>query len=119
MPVRSERATPTHPVPAARDTWQEPEQPVSRTTRGFLPLAGRSRSRTRTAPVSSDQISRCPLSVAAPPAKPTTCSPGVRGGVTKSPIKPLNFACSSDDDEFAKAFDRICIMTRPGATKAP
>ena len=37
----------------------------------------------------------------------------------KSPLSPLNFACSSEDEELAKAFDRICIMTRPGATKVP
>jgi hypothetical protein len=37
----------------------------------------------------------------------------------KSPIMPLNLACSSDEEELAKALLRICIMTRPGATKAP
>ena len=35
----------------------------------------------------------------------------------KSPTNPLNFACSREDDELAKALLRICIMIRPGATK--
>jgi len=57
--------------------------------------------------------------VAAPAPNPIASSPGVSGGVMKSPIMPLNLACSSDDDELAKAFDRICIIIRPGATKVP
>ena len=57
--------------------------------------------------------------VAAPAPKPINSSTGESGGVMKSPISPLNFACSSEEEELAKALERICIITRPGATKVP
>ncbi len=41
-----------------------------------------------------------------------------RGGVRKSELSPIIFACRIDEDELAKALLSTFIITRPGATNS-
>jgi hypothetical protein len=50
-----------------------------------------------------------------PAAKPTTSSPGDRGGISESTMLPCTLAITSEDDVLANAFCVIAIITRPGA----
>ena len=57
--------------------------------------------------------------VTAPAVKPTASSAGDSGGVRKSTAVPISLACTSEEDELAKALFRRLIMISPGPTKAP
>jgi hypothetical protein len=42
-------------------------------------------------------------------------SPALSGGISESTMLPWTFAITSEDEELAKAFCAIAIITRPGA----
>ncbi|MNN21413.1 hypothetical protein D3C81_1347330 [compost metagenome] len=56
--------------------------------------------------------------VAAPRVKPTVSSSGLSGGVRKSVAVPMILAWIRLDEALAKAFCRMAIMIRPGATNS-
>ncbi len=56
--------------------------------------------------------------LAEPRMKARVCSMAERGGVRKSELSPIIFACRIDEDELAKALLSTFIITRPGATNS-